>query len=104
MSSEVVSNCGTENVKDCGYAEISNVIRDILDQQDGLPKPYAVKKYLNIGELFYQRSNQLDRKISYFEARIRRPYFHVKPLDDDQLENWHLYVDFVEMQGDFDWV
>ncbi|XP_038987503.1 pre-mRNA-processing factor 39-like isoform X1 [Phoenix dactylifera] len=103
MSSEIVSNCGTENVKDCGYAEISNAIRDLLNQQDGLPRPNAVKKYLDIGELFYQRSNQLDRKISYFEAQIRRPYFHVKPLDDRQLQNWHQYLDFVEMQGDFDW-
>ncbi|URE38834.1 HAT [Musa troglodytarum] len=34
----------------------------------------------------------------------RRNYFHVKPLDSGQLENWHHYLDFVETQGDFDWI
>ncbi|KAI6186544.1 hypothetical protein M3Y98_00144200 [Aphelenchoides besseyi] len=29
-----------------------------------------------------------------FEMGIKRPYFHVKPLDRDQLLNWHNYLDF----------
>ena len=26
-----------------------------------------------------------------FEAAIKRPYFHFKPLDDAQLNNWRAY-------------
>ncbi|CAN0446645.1 unnamed protein product, partial [Discosporangium mesarthrocarpum] len=33
-----------------------------------------------------------------FEVRIARPYFHVKPLDQAQLEAWMEYLDFEEAQ------
>jgi len=36
-----------------------------------------------------------------FEMEIKRPYFHVKPLDQYQLKNWRKYLDFEESQGDF---
>ncbi|ORX81794.1 TPR-like protein [Anaeromyces robustus] len=36
-----------------------------------------------------------------FEMEIKRPYFHVKPLDQFQLKNWRKYLDFEESQGDF---
>jgi len=75
-----------------------------MDLKDGLPKPSIVKKYLSVGELLYHGSSKIDEKINSYEARIHRSYFHVKPLDEYQLENWHQYLDFVEMQGDFDWV
>lgn len=26
--------------------------------------------------------------------QVKRPYFHVKPLERDQLKNWHDYLDF----------
>lgn len=32
--------------------------------------------------------------------QIKRPYFHVKPLERCQLKNWHDYLDFEIMQGD----
>ncbi|KAL5155228.1 Pre-mRNA-processing factor 39 [Glycine soja] len=31
---------------------------------------------------------------------IRRPYFHVRPLNVGELENWHNYLDFIEREGD----
>ena len=40
-------------------------------------------------------------RIVEYESAIRRPYFHVKPLDDAQLANWHNYLDFIEKGGDF---
>ncbi|KAK8565251.1 hypothetical protein V6N12_058821 [Hibiscus sabdariffa] len=30
---------------------------------------------------------------------IRRPYFHVRPLNVTELENWHNYLDFIESEG-----
>ena len=35
-----------------------------------------------------------------FETNVKRPYFHVKPLDDAQLANWHAYLDNEERAGD----
>ncbi|KAK9370884.1 hypothetical protein V1509DRAFT_615089 [Lipomyces kononenkoae] len=36
-----------------------------------------------------------------FEAEIKRPYFHVKPLDETEMVNWRRYLDFEEIEGDF---
>ena len=35
-----------------------------------------------------------------FESHVRRPYFHVKPLEEAQLENWRKYLAFEEAEGD----
>lgn len=84
--------------------QISCVIKELLEPPSGLTRSKALHKYLSIGEHLYKEARQLNEKIDTFETKIRRSYFHVKPLDVDQLENWHQYLDFVEMQGDFDWV
>uniref|UniRef100_A0A0D9X7E1 Suppressor of forked domain-containing protein n=1 Tax=Leersia perrieri TaxID=77586 RepID=A0A0D9X7E1_9ORYZ len=78
-------------------------IAALHDENSGHLRADAVKQYLLSGEILYQRSSKIDKEISCFETSIKRPFFHVKPLDDDQLENWHRYLDFVEKNGDFDW-
>ncbi|KAL0031827.1 hypothetical protein WJX79_009679 [Trebouxia sp. C0005] len=35
-----------------------------------------------------------------FEDAIKRPYFHVKPLDSAQLQNWSRYLDYIEEKKD----
>ena len=32
-------------------------------------------------------------------CQIKRPYFHVKPLERSQLKNWRDYLDFEIQQG-----
>lgn len=94
-----------EEVRKCNWDDqISCVVKDLLEPSSGLGGSKALQKYLSIGEHLYQEARQLNEKIVSFETKIRRSYFHVKALDVDQLENWHQYLDFVEMQGDFDWV
>ncbi|KAL1220498.1 Pre-mRNA-processing factor 39-2 [Cardamine amara subsp. amara] len=83
--------------------EISIVIRDLMGPSSSSAVSKALHAYLSIGEQFYKDSQQLMEKISCFETQIRRPYFHVKPLDTNQLENWHAYLNFAETYGDFDW-
>ncbi|XP_057870706.2 pre-mRNA-processing factor 39-1 isoform X1 [Cryptomeria japonica] len=61
-----------------------------------------LEKYLAFREEIYKKAKEFDAKICNFEAAIRRPYFHVKPLDDIQLGNWHQYLDFIEKWGDTD--
>lgn len=85
--------------------DISSVVKDLFEPSISFARSKTLlQKYLYIGEHLYNEASQMDERISSFEANIRRSYFHVKPLDVDQLENWHHYLDFVEMQEDFDWV
>ncbi|KAM7270305.1 hypothetical protein ACFE04_029519 [Oxalis oulophora] len=85
-------------------AEISIVISDLFNPSNELDGSRALQKYVSIGENFYKDACQLDKEIRDFEAHIKRPYYHVKPLDVGQLEAWHHYLNFVEIHGDFDWV
>lgn len=84
--------------------EIASVVGNLLGSSNGLDRSRALHKYMKIGEKFYKESHQMDEQICGFESCIRRSYFHMKPLDDNQVENWHTYLDFVEKQEDFDWV
>ena len=38
-------------------------------------------------------------KLDDFVLQIRRPYFHVKPLEKGQLKNWRDYLDFEIKNG-----
>jgi pre-mRNA-processing factor 39 len=35
-----------------------------------------------------------------FESAIKRSYFHIKPLDEAQKQNWKNYLNFEEAEGD----
>lgn len=67
----------------------------------GLTEVEELEKYIAIREEMYRKAKEFDSKIVGFETAIRRPYFHVRPLDDPELENWHNYLDFTERGDDF---
>ncbi len=48
----------------------------------------------------YDRTKAELLKRKPFEDAVRRPYFHVKPLDGVQLWNWIRYLDATEAGGD----
>lgn len=104
MDLQFIPSTENEIPRDCTDDEITHIIEDLLDPPIGLDGSKALQKYLSIGKQFYEEACQLDEKIKCFENHIRRPYFHPKPLDVSQLDNWHEYLNFVEMHGDFDWV
>ncbi|CAL0310404.1 unnamed protein product [Lupinus luteus] len=66
----------------------------------GLTEAEELEKYIVIREEIYKKAKEFDSKIIGFEAAIRRPYFHVRPLNVGELENWHNYLDFIEREGD----
>lgn len=59
-----------------------------------------LEKYIAVREEIYKKAKDIDSKINGFETAIRRPYFHVRPLNVAELENWHSYLDFIEGGGD----
>ncbi|KAG0572900.1 hypothetical protein KC19_VG133400 [Ceratodon purpureus] len=73
-----------------------------LDEEVDSGDSKELEEYLAVRENFYNAAKEWDSKIRDFEIAIRRPYFHVKPLDDAQLGNWHRYLDFIENEGVFD--
>jgi pre-mRNA-processing factor 39 len=54
-----------------------------------------LEKFIAVRDALYKKAKEWDAKIRDFETAIRRPYFHVKPLDDMQLGNWHRYLEKV---------
>ncbi|RIB26755.1 hypothetical protein C2G38_1996840 [Gigaspora rosea] len=48
----------------------------------------------------YMKTQNETNKRWVFEQEIKRPYFHVKAMDDVQLINWRRYLDFEETEGD----
>ncbi|KAJ9169671.1 hypothetical protein P3X46_017833 [Hevea brasiliensis] len=67
----------------------------------GLTEAEELEKYIAIREEMYKKAKEFDSKISDFENAIRRPYFHVRPINVAELENWHNYLDFIEREDDF---
>ncbi|XP_008235600.1 PREDICTED: pre-mRNA-processing factor 39 isoform X2 [Prunus mume] len=67
----------------------------------GLTEAEELEKYITIREEMYKKAKEFDSKIISFETAIRRPYFHVRPLNVAELENWNNYLDFIEREGDF---
>ncbi|XP_071717760.1 pre-mRNA-processing factor 39-1 [Rutidosis leptorrhynchoides] len=66
-----------------------------------LTEAEELESYIAVREELYKKAKEFDSKIIDFETAIRRPYFHVRPLNNAELENWHNYLDFVEGAGDF---
>ncbi|CAO3641412.1 unnamed protein product [Mucor hiemalis] len=50
----------------------------------------------------YKKTQEGTNSRWVYEAEIKRSYFHVKPLDKAQLQNWSKYLDFEENIGDLD--
>lgn len=51
-------------------------------------------------EIFHRTQTETTKRWTY-EQNIKRPYFHVTELDEEQLTNWHKYLDFEESEGDY---
>ncbi|XP_061756144.1 pre-mRNA-processing factor 39 isoform X2 [Nerophis ophidion] len=45
-------------------------------------------------DLVYRKNEEEVRKRWNFEDALKRPYFHVRPLDHTQLQGWHSYLDW----------
>ncbi|KRZ32490.1 Pre-mRNA-processing factor 39 [Trichinella pseudospiralis] len=67
-----------------------------------LTKPAIAELRLRIkesrGQLFEELHAAMSRRLP-FENRISRPYFHVKPLERSQLDNWKKYCEFEIREG-----
>lgn len=51
-------------------------------------------------EIFSQTQAEVTKRWTY-EQGIKRPYYHVTELDEEQLTNWGKYLDSEEAEGDY---
>uniref|UniRef100_A0A0X3P7L0 Pre-mRNA-processing factor 39 n=2 Tax=Schistocephalus solidus TaxID=70667 RepID=A0A0X3P7L0_SCHSO len=64
------------------------------------PDRTAVRQFIiDSREKVYQATYLQIMKRWYFEEKIRRPYFHVKPLEEMQINNWAEYLSFEENEA-----
>ncbi|KAJ3059498.1 hypothetical protein HDU98_004506, partial [Podochytrium sp. JEL0797] len=63
-------------------------------EQDLRKKIHALKSEV------YIKNQEAVHKCWAFESEIKRPYFHIKSMDDAQLANWRKYLDFEEAAVD----
>ncbi|XP_052766184.1 pre-mRNA-processing factor 39-like isoform X2 [Mya arenaria] len=56
-------------------------------------------KILKEREVAFKQNEEEVSKRWTFEEGIKRPYFHVKPLERSQLKNWREYLDFEIQNG-----
>ncbi|KAK4467501.1 hypothetical protein MN116_008956 [Schistosoma mekongi] len=68
--------------------EITDAIRSSLRQM-----------IIDSREQIYRATYMQIMRRWYFEEKIRRPYFHVKPLEEVQLNNWAEYLSFEEAEA-----
>lgn len=69
------------------------------DNQSDVDLPKMRELIISLREqLFKQNEAEVSRRWT-FEEGIRRPYFHVKPLERAQLINWRDYLDFEISNG-----
>lgn len=52
-------------------------------------------------EIFNHTQSEVTSRWTY-EQGIKRPYYHVTELDDEQLTNWGKYLDYEEGEGNYD--
>ncbi|XP_074334416.1 pre-mRNA-processing factor 39-1 isoform X2 [Apium graveolens] len=67
----------------------------------GITGAEELEKYITVREEMYNKAREFQSKIIGFETAIKRPYFHVRPLNPVELENWNNYLDFIEAEDDF---
>ncbi|XP_065061641.1 pre-mRNA-processing factor 39-like [Rhopilema esculentum] len=58
------------------------------------------EKIIAIRDEVYKQTEEEIKKRWHFEDGIKRPYFHVKPLERIQLRNWRDYLEFEIKEGD----
>ena len=74
---------GEDTESDMMSAEETKTIRDTI--------------LSNVNKVYKETEDRVKVR-SKFEEGIKRPYFHVKPLERGQLKNWNDYLEFMKKE------
>ena len=73
-------------------------IREVFLPEDKLKAGMKERIVASLVNNHEKCEEEVEKRIK-FESKIKRHYFHVKPLDLKQLKNWSAYLDFEIEQG-----
>lgn len=76
--------------------EESAILSDLSEKELILLKEKIIEIKLKI----HKETGKEIAKRQVFEEGIKRPYFHVKPLEKSQIDNWKNYIAFEKENGD----
>lgn len=85
-----------------GEDDKNDAMKYQIDEDDGAMKETYTevrKRVLIERESIFRETSQEIVKRWKFEENIKRPYFHVKPLEKAQIKNWKDYLDFEINEG-----
>ncbi|KAI8875489.1 hypothetical protein K501DRAFT_289347 [Backusella circina FSU 941] len=85
LDAETLERYTQEIFEEKGTTEIGDDLEALLKE----------KVHAHTAEV-YKNTQEGTNKRWVYEAEIKRSYFHVKPLDRPQLQNWNKYLDFEE--------
>ncbi|KAK9238305.1 hypothetical protein V1525DRAFT_401668 [Lipomyces kononenkoae] len=88
------------------FDQVRTALSEELVQKGDKMQPTEIERELRIRiqKLHVARFTEVQQETMRrwpFEAEIKRPYFHVKSLDETEMVNWRRYLDFEETEGDF---
>merc|ERR1711865_1246174 len=61
-----------------------------------LAEGQTLEQMMQTTEAAYTKAAAVRTNRAHFESQIKRSYFHVRPLDDAQLQNWRQYLQFLQ--------
>ncbi|KAJ3012126.1 UNVERIFIED_CONTAM: hypothetical protein HDU68_001358 [Siphonaria sp. JEL0065] len=93
-----VARPAVESIGQEEYNRLSAEIKASGDSKD-VEKEIRQKIHTLKSEI-YLKTQESVHKLWAFESEIKRPYFHIKPMDETQLANWRKYLDFEEASVD----
>ncbi|KAI9030612.1 pre-mRNA-processing factor 39 [Hyaloraphidium curvatum] len=83
------------------YSRIYEEVQKELSGKSAQEMDQALRQKIHaLKSEIYMKTQEAVMKRWVYEGEVKRPYFHVKPLDDAQLENWRKYLFFEEGEGD----
>ncbi|KAK3598661.1 hypothetical protein CHS0354_020419 [Potamilus streckersoni] len=106
LRKEVVKKSKSPSTVEDGGDEDGSSGEDVppgMETEGGVCDSEEVKllreKIIETREVVFKQNEEEISKRWAFEEGIKRPYFHVKPLERSQLKNWRDYLDFEIQNG-----
>jgi pre-mRNA-processing factor 39 len=104
----VAANAPQDILSEEEYAEIKEAVKEApAEETEETAAESEVDVDAKIREKILERRTEVHKKTEEeivarwpFEEAIKRPYFHVKPLEKGQLKMWKEYLDFEIERGD----
>jgi len=96
LRKEIISQSNAEgNSIDDGAAPGEDTENDLKSAEETM----AMKERIvfDVKKVFKDTEDKVKLRLKYEEG-IKRPYFHVKPLERGQLKNWNDYIEFMKAE------